>query len=318
MAFIGLLSFAAIIIGLFALIKGNLLMFRIKDRKTAALVLGAGFLLFVFALSATPEAEETIAENGTVMEEVNVEQTAEETIAEEKVDDEVLEFKGDMELKVVEDQVVMTITSNVPVGGIFELAVANNQFDIVSDFVEIQDGKIEKEFDISEWDIGYITGMAMFRFNLEEHPQPDHIKEIYGEKGEKMKGEQAVETFDGGYFGNVEAVTIAYPDEATVQAKLDELFINALKELIEVSEGVIRKIEPQGTWEIVHVIVSDSWYYSMDYEKERFAETVGSTLEQIIKSAGKVANDDIVHVYFYDAYGKELAAPGIFGGYKIK
>ena len=56
----------------------------------------------------------------------------------------------------------------------------------------------------------------------------------------------------------------------------------------------------------------------MDYEKERFAETVGSTLEQIIKNAGKVANDDIVHVYFYDAYGKELAAPGIFGGYKIK
>ena len=73
MVFIGLLEFCGHHYRIVCAIRGNFLMFRIKDRKTAALVLGAGFLVFVFALSATPEAEETIAENGTAMEEVNVE-----------------------------------------------------------------------------------------------------------------------------------------------------------------------------------------------------------------------------------------------------
>jgi len=232
---------------------------------------------------------------------------------------EILNFTGTMTLNTGENSVIMTIESNVPDGGIFEIGLVNGDFDILSDFVEIKDGKVEKEFIIPpEWEIGYYTGIAAFRFNLEDHPQPENIRNIYGEKGEKMTGGQAVETFDGGHFGDVESVTIAYPSEAAVQERINEIFISTLKELIKSSNGVIKKIEPDGTWQIVLVTVSDSWYYSMDHEKERFAETVGGAIETIIRNAGKVNENQSVSVYFYDSYGKELATPKFWGGYNIK
>lgn len=232
--------------------------------------------------------------------------------------EKLLTFEGYLSLHPKEGSVRMLIASNVPDGGIFEIALLNENLDVVSDFVEIKDSLIEKTFEVPDWEPGHISGMATFRFNLDDHPQPDYIKEIYGEIGEKMCGDQALETTIGGYNGNIEPVTIAYPSEAAVQEKVDKLFVDAMQDVIKISDGVIKKIKPVDSWQLIYVTVNDNWYFSPDYEKERFAETVSSTIETLVRNAGKVGKDQVVSVYFYDAYGKELASPKLLGGYKIK
>ena len=170
-------------------------------------------------------------------------------------------------------------------------------------------------------EIGYISGVAMMRFNLDEHPQPDNIKELYGANGDKLEGEFAEENNLGGYNINLEIVTVPYPDEQTVKEKQDELFWSSLNEIINISDGVIVKIQPHftdGDWSSVAVTVSDAWYYSQEHEKERFAESIGDTVTTVIKNTGKVDRDKTVSIYFYDTYEKELASPKIMGGYKIK
>lgn len=64
----------------------------------------------------------------------------------------------------------------------------DGNFNMVSDFITIQNGVGVKEFDIpKEWEVGYISGSAMMRFNLDEHPQPDKVKKAYGENGENSE-----------------------------------------------------------------------------------------------------------------------------------
>jgi hypothetical protein len=235
--------------------------------------------------------------------------------------EEQLTFDGNMDLKVDSNKkVVATITSNVPDGGLFEVTIMDGKFNVLSEFIPIENGKIVKEFEIpEEWGIGYITGIAMFRFNLDDKPQPEHIKELYGDNGDKMKGSLIVKNHLGGNNGNVEGQTIAYPNEKAVEKEKIKLFNQALQEMIDVSNGVVIDIGTRyndNDWKLVNVVVSDSWYYSQDYEKERFAKTVGGTVEQLVLNAGLA--EGTVMVYFVDSYGKDVASPKVFGGYDIE
>jgi hypothetical protein len=230
----------------------------------------------------------------------------------------ILDFKGEMKLKAEEGKIHVSISSNVPDGGIFEVSVMDANLNIVSEFLAIKSGVIEHTFDVSKWEPGEVAAMAMFRFNLDDHPQPDSIKSIYGKFGEKMTGALATEHHQNGKNGTIENVTIAYPSEAAVKEKKAEQFTEALTEIINVSNGIIVDISPRyddGDWQLVNVVVSDSWYYSAEHEKERFAEQVGSTVEVIIKNE---AISDSASVYFVDTFGKTVAEPKILGGYKIK
>lgn len=246
---------------------------------------------------------------------------AEEAVEGEEVEEELPRvFEGDLKLEVKDNKVIMTVNSNVPDGGLFELAIMTADFNAQSEVVAIENGEIVHEFEIpDDWGIGYISGTAMFRFNLEDHPQPDHIKEIYGENGEKMEGELVVENNLGGYNGNIEPVTVAYPDEETVKAELERVFNETIKETIKASGGVILDIQPldPDDWEIVYVFVSDDWYFSPHHEKERFVEQIGEALENLVINAGMTSGNH-VSVYFKDSHGKDLASPKIFGGYDIK
>ncbi|WP_096155700.1 hypothetical protein [Bacillus sp. FJAT-45066] len=278
------------------------------------------------AVTTSTEAEEEKdkkAEDNAAKEKQKAEEEAKKKVEEEAKKKEQekkaqLEFKGNMELKAEEGKIHVNITSNVPDGGIFEVVLMEANFNIVSDFLEIKDGKIQHTFDVSEWEPGEVGGMAMFRFNLDDHPQPDSIKVIYGQFGEKMTGTLAVAHHQNGKNGSIENVTIAYPNETAVKEKRSEQFVKAIQEIIEVSGGIIVDISPRyndGDWTLVNVVVSDAWYYSAQHEKERFAEQVGNTVETLIVNAGV---SKTTSVYFVDTFAKTVAEPKIFGGYKIK
>lgn len=227
------------------------------------------------------------------------------------------EVTGELLAEFKDNKIIVTINTNAIDGSIFETSFMDGYFNSVSDFIEIQNGIGTKEFDVpEEWDTGYVSGLAMMRFNLDEHPQTDAVKQMYGEYGEKITGKLAVENSLEGNNVNLDIITIPYPSETVVQEMLDEMYKNAMNELIEISDGVITGIKINDG--IVNVTVSDSWYYSAEHEKERFAEQVSDTIKVILTNAQKVESDSSVPVYFYDAYEKELASPKLLGGYKIK
>jgi predicted dehydrogenase len=64
--------------------------------------------------------------------------------------------------------------------------------------------------------------------------------------------------------------------------------------------------------------ISDVYEDRMEKNAEAAYKKRGGAIQTIVTSAGKVGSDDLVTVYFYDTYGKELASPKLLGGYKIK
>ncbi|OIJ12699.1 hypothetical protein BKP37_12935 [Anaerobacillus alkalilacustris] len=303
---------------------GIFLMWRYKHhsvplRSIASVIFGLIFLVAIFSddtneVSQNESDQEVVETTGEVNEPIEENETTEV----EEDHTEILEFNGEMSLETADSNVTVNINSNVPDGGIFEVTVVNGNFDVVSEFLEIKGGSIKHTFDISDWPVGYISGIASLRFNYEENPQPEHIKAIYGETGEKMTGELVQENHLDGYNGVISIDTVPYPDETTVLAKQSELFDEAINEMISLGEGIIKSIKPMtgDDWKIVDVVISDAWYHSQEYEKERFAEQVGNAIENIVLNSGKATGT--VSVYFKDEYGKEVATPKILGGYNIK
>lgn len=268
-------------------------------------------IIIIGALGSSEEDTEDPTSTKT-----NKETSIEDTEKSEEVDNNIT---GDLKVEIIEDKIIATIKSNAIDGAIFETTIMDSNFETVSDFLTLENGEVFQEFDIPEsWDIGYLSAISSMRFNLDDHQQPDNVKEAYGEVGEKLEGDLAVENNLEGKNISLETITIPYPDEATVKEKQDENFSNAINEVIELGDGIIVGIKPYSdNWDMVKVIVSDAWYYSQEHEKERFAEQVGQTVSQIITNTGQ-SNNEIVSVYFYDTYDKELASPKMFGGYKIK
>lgn len=320
-ALIGFLGLAGLVVAVVLLVV-RVFFKKGLGYKNIGVLAGVALSLFIIGLviTPTPSTKESF-EAGLEAGQQAVQQT-QEPQKNEASDEVIYEVTGELEIKFKDGKAIATITTNAIDGSVFETVIMDGNLNMVSDFITIQNGIGVKEFDIpKEWEVGYVSGSAMMRFNLEEHPQPDKVKKAYGENGEKLRGKFAVENNVNGYNINLEIVTVPYPDEETVKAKLDELFVAAMNELINTSNGVIVNIQPHfkdGDWSSVAVIVSDAWYYSQDYEKERFAENVGGAIQTIVTSAGKVGSDDLVTVYFYDTHGKELASPKLLGGYKIK
>lgn len=275
-------------------------------------------VLFILGgiLNAMGEEEESVNINTNKGEEIV------DTKQETKEQGPTTNITGELNIEFKDNKAIATVTTNAVDGSIFETSLTNSQLNAVSDFINIENGQGSKEFDIpAEWESEYISGIAMMRFNLDEHPQPDNVKELYGEKGEKLEGEFAEENNLGGKNVNLAIVTVPYPDLETVKETQDKLLLEVLDEMIELSNGVIVHIQPHftdGDWSSVAVTVSDAWYNSQEHEKERFAEQIRDTIVTIIKNAGKVEQDKTVSVYFFDTYKKELASPKITGGYKIK
>lgn len=333
----------AILLLIFFAPVGIFLIFKYSHfKKNTNIVLTVIFGIF-FLVAVSSEETDTQVANEKVDAEAEVastndedekkkqdkEKNAEE--AKEKGEDEVrkiaeaelkeqLQFNGSLELEAEQDKIHINITSNVSDGGLFEVSIMDADFNIASEFLEIKDGKIKHIFHVTEWEVGEIAGMALFRFNLDDHPQPDSLKAIYGQYGEKMTGSLTEDNHQNGKNGNIETVTVSYPSETAVKEKRLEQLATGISEIINVSNGIITNITPRyndGDWTLVNIVVSDAWYYSADHEKERFVESVGTTVETLVVNSG-IGNSKSTSVYFVDTYNKTVAEPKIFGGYKIK
>ncbi|MEH7122075.1 hypothetical protein V7127_02400 [Bacillus sp. JJ1773] len=276
--------------------------------------------------SGTPKEEVNANENNTnpkneLSEEEKQKKAEEETKKEtEQKLKKQLNFEGKIAASVNGNKITVSIDSNVPDGGIFEVSLVDGNFNVLSDFLEIKDGKVNKDFEIpKDWGVGHIGTMAMFRFNLPEHPQPEHIKNLYGNNGEKLSGKLAVEHNQNGKNAVLETKTVAYPSEEAVLAEQEKGFDAAIDEIINTGNGLILDVSPRydNEWKMVNVVVSDTWYYSADHEKERFAETLGEIVQNLVINFSKT-DENVVMVYFVDSYGKDLATPKVFGGYDIK
>lgn len=180
-----------------------------KVRIVLSIILSILFLFICASLSIDTSTTETTSPTKTKSEEKTNEEYSSFKV--EKVD-------ASMDLEIVNGQAVVTISSNLMDGIIFEVSILNDELQIVSSFEPLKDGKIVKTFDIpKEWKPSYIVGTSMVRFNLEEHPQSQSITDVYGLKGEKLKG-QSVEKTDAGYkYVTLESNTVAYPSEEEVE-----------------------------------------------------------------------------------------------------
>lgn len=299
-----------------------------KNLKISLLALIGSLVVTIFCLvmDDSPSDKEkpiTSTEKEVVKEKKIVEKKVEEKKEIIKKEKYTSELKADISKIVDKDKgtVFVTINANTPDGAIFETTLLTGNLDMLTDNIVIKNGVGKHLFTIpKEWGITYITGISMFRFNAEDIKQPEEVIKLYGEHGEKMKGSLAVANHLEGYNGNLKIEPFGFPSAEAVEKENAKLFNAAMKEIVGMSDGIIIKINrsEDDTIKMVDVVISDSWYHSENYEKERFAEQIASMIKRIYINTGKSKDGKEVMVYFVDSYGKSLASPKTFGGYKIE
>ncbi|BAQ11357.1 DNA polymerase epsilon subunit [Bacillus sp. OxB-1] len=334
--FFAVVGFLTIWVGIVMLVISVI---RKKPKKKWGIATGIGFVLMMIGGALLPSSENEVAsdkEKIAVDSQKDEEKKDKKTDKQEKEEAEkakkeeakkkeeaekrqkaLLNVEGTVKATAEQGKIKVAIDTNIPDGGLLEVSLIDGNFNHKSGFIKVKDGKAELAFDIpSDWKPAHFAASAMFRFNLDEHPQPDDIKAIFGETGDKMTGDLASENHLGGKNATFKTSTVAYPNEETVKKEQDKAFNAAISEMKEISGGIIVDVGPRhGEWSIVNVVVSDSWYYSAEHEKERFAEQIGNLVVNLVNNSGKY--EDLVQVYFVDSYGADLATPKMLGGWKI-
>lgn len=227
-------------------------------------------------------------------------------------------IEADMSFEVEGTNAIVTVDTNIPDGGVLGIVLINNETtDSFSDYTVVNNGKAVVKFDVGEWNVGYLSASWLFYF---DNSQPSDVLNLYGSNGENAKGEFIIgdgsTRFATGYLEK-----IPYPNEEAVKENQAKLISAELDEIINSSEGIILDIKQypdEDKWTGLAVFVSDAWYLSMEYEKERFAEQTASTIENRIKNTGQLDSREKVSIYYFDSNGKKLASPKILGGYKIE
>lgn len=149
-------------------------------------------------------------------------------------------------------------------------------------------------------------------------------KEVAKETAQSISGSVASLTYNEGSTNYL--VYKVVDNNNQVVYTFDRLKQNAekmtakLKEIYKQADGIILKIKPrENSWSQIDVTVSDTWYYSQDFQKERFVETYGTLISQVILDyIYIITGEDRVYVYFVDEFGARLASPKLFEGWKVE
>lgn len=234
------------------------------------------------------------------------------------------EFAKEVIFDTENGTVTINGTTNAPDGTILQFLLFTSLDDMTTFEPVVKDGSVSVIYDVPEPEIPKRYGLSVtLQFNADSIIQPDTTKEMFGQYGELMTGEGVTDAkMSTGEDAKHAAITyddIYFPSEDSYNESLSEEFDGKIKELIEITQGVIIDIAPLDgkDWTLTGVIVSDSWYESKDYEKERFAVQLSETLTALIKNYAK-SDQEFISVIIYDSFGKKLAEPKVFGGYEIK
>lgn len=90
-----------------------------------------------------------------------------------------------------------------------------------------------------------------------------------------------------------------------------------INEFISMSEGLVIDIKPfiENGWDVMHVVIDNSWYLQNDGQKQNIVETLGPIIESFVVDSGL---SDYSVIKFFDLNGSNVASQKMFGGYEIK
>lgn len=234
-------------------------------------------------------------------------------------------FDGKIAPQILDGKIKLEIIANVPDGAILETTLVGYKekepaFNVQN--IVIKDGKGEFIADISEWNHGYLSAMAIFRFNSNEIVQSKNIKALYGEYGEKMEGTFVQENHLKGYNGILKYKQIPYPSYEVLRAEnksnFNYIIINTFK---DVPKSIVKDIEILELTDYsirVNIIVGDGGYTLSLPQKEKLVTQLSSAFKELAVKNYQATNSENVAVFFMSKSGNEVAAPKVCGGYEIK
>ena len=266
----------AFIVSVVLLIKAAI---KKEPTKPALIGMGASFAVFVICLIVTPGASTEPAGSGEPAKQV--EQQEEQPKQPEKPEYST-EFNPEYSVKCGDESIIVNVEFNAPDGAILELLVLDNDLNSFSDKQEIKDGKAKFKLDIGDNSTKKYSGLLSFQFNADSIVQPDGVKAVFGNYGEKMNGDNAVDaTVNGeenkGKNGSI-AFDIYYPDEESVTAAKYALWDEACEKIVESGDGLI--ISLQRTDERMYdVYFSNSWYLLSEGEKQYIVNEIWSLVQ---------------------------------------
>jgi len=228
-----------------------------------------------------------------------------------------LKFEPNINTICSDGNITIEANINCPDGAIMQISLLSANFkEVYNDKPIVKDKKISSTFKLTNTDIKNYAGMITFQFNADSIKQPDNVKEIYGQRGEKLEGENAKEAnFKDGIKGKIATITfdIPYPSKEVVENKKNELFNQMVNQIKSSSKGAILNVEhPDKGIIVMHV--SNSWYLMSESEKQYFSEQMLKSFTQIIKNM----DDSTCVLSIYDESQNEVASSKILGGMKIK
>lgn len=214
----------------------------------------------------------------------------------------------------------ITVNADVdcPDGAIMQVMLMSGDLsEMYSDKPIVKGRKISSVFTLKNTDVKNYGGSFTFQFNADSLQQPDNVKTVFGEKGEKLEGDNTQESnFKDNTKGKNASVTftVPYPSKDAVDKKITAIFNEMANEMVANSDGLILTIEHPEPG-IFEMQVSNNWYLSNNNVKQYFAEQMLKTFTQVGKN---MDGEDYTLLTIYDESMNTVASSKILGGMEIK
>jgi hypothetical protein len=275
-------------------------------KKQNKIIASIGYVLIIFAII------------GSLVGNDETETTSPATRQEKQEQIYDLKFDPQITTTCKDGSVIINANVNCPDGAIMQTSMLSADLkEVYNDKPVVKDKKISSTFKLTNTDVKNYAGMITFQFNADSIKQPDNVKEVYGQRGEKLEGNNAQEAnFSDGGKGKIATASfeLPYPSKEAVNNKIDELFNQMVSTIRDSSNGTILNIEHPSSG-IIHMQVSNEWYLMKDTEKKYFAEEMLKTFTQVVKN---LDNQDTIVFTIFDESLNTVASSKFLGGMDIE
>ncbi len=164
----------------------------------------------------------------------------------------------------------------------------------------VNDGSLKLEVNLTEFGTGYIEILPVF--SVANTSQIPRLSQIYGIRGEKMRGEQIVKTSEGEKLCFPQLDAIPYPDLHSAADYTDRHLQKTLQPLLKSQSEVVRsidKIDPQ--WRSFNLYFNSKWDTLTVAEKGKLIEKMYFLIYSTANIRGFNYSDDsdpiLVNIY---------------------